>query len=144
LATSTSLLALSLPFALVPYYLLPDGPGLESPAGVFARLPADDGWVNLARVLMCLLALGTCSAWVQRGRDTVLVAMGAEGERRAVRYVGLGVWASVVALGCAGGVVGDIARNVGVLATLAVSWFLPGEPEPFIALASKLDPKLIP
>jgi hypothetical protein len=126
LATSVTLLALSLPFALVPYYLLPeDGP--FSPAGVFARLPAGDGGVNFARVLMCALSLGTCNMWMLRGRDTVLAAMDGGGQR-AGRWVGVAIWCLVVLFACVGGALANTLRLLGILATLAVSWFLPCEP----------------
>lgn len=125
LASSTILLALSLPFALVPYYLLPGLADVTpSPAGVFARLPSHDAWVNVARVLMCALTLATCSVWIMRGRDTILSAMG-EDSPRAGRWVGFALWVVVVIFGCIGGTVADTLRLLGVLATLAVSWFLP-------------------
>lgn len=134
LATSTSILTLSLPLALVPYYLLPSLadliPTTATPttrSGVFARLPGDDGWVNLARVLMCVISLGTCNMWILRGRDTLLSAMGVErGERqRAGRWVGFGIWVVVVTFACIGGMISEKLELLGVMATLAVSWFLP-------------------
>nr|XP_031859917.1 uncharacterized protein CI109_004766 [Kwoniella shandongensis]KAA5526989.1 hypothetical protein CI109_004766 [Kwoniella shandongensis] len=131
---SASILILSLPLALVPYYLLPPldpqalpTPSPTTPSGVFARLPADDGWVNLARILMCCVALGSSNMWILRGRDTILKSMGVErGERqKAGKWVGLGLWVVVVALACLGGWVAEKIELLGVLATIAVGWFLP-------------------
>ena len=122
LVSSGLLLAMALPFALVPYYLLPELPAATptTRAGVFARLP-DDGWVDLARVLQCVVGLGSANAWVIRGRDCI--AGGAEG----MRWVGLGLWVVVVGLACLGGVIADKVETLGVIATLALGWFLPGE-----------------
>lgn len=136
LISSGTILALSLPLALVPYYLLPELNDLvpaatpTTPSGIFAGLPADDAWVNLGRVLMCVISLGTCNMWILRGRDAMLAAMGVErGERqRAGRFVGFGIWLFVVVLACVGGVVVEKLELLGVMATLAVSWFLPGAP----------------
>lgn len=130
------LLGLSLPFALVPYYLLPAPTDVDANAapitpttssGVFSQLPYDDGWVNIARLCMVALALGSSNMWIIRGRDTVLKAMGVEhGERqKAGRWVGLGMWALVVLLAGIGGVVADKIELLGVMATLAVGWLLP-------------------
>ena len=125
---------LSLPFALVPYYLLPDPTSTTTPsaignAGVFAKLPSNDGWVNLARILQCAIALGTCNMWILRCRDCILVSMGVEsGERiKAGRWVGLGLWAFVTALACLGGFVAEKVELLGVLATLGVAWLIPGQ-----------------
>lgn len=122
---------LAIPLALVPYYILP--PITEptatptSSSGVFARLPADDGWVNAARVAMMLVSLGTCAQWLMRARDTMLRAMGVDsGERdKAGKWVGLGIWVIVVLFACIGGIVSEKIELLGVLATIAVSWFLP-------------------
>ncbi|CAD6583533.1 MAG: hypothetical protein TREMPRED_003587 [Tremellales sp. Tagirdzhanova-0007] len=133
LTTSTLILVLSLPLALVPYYLLPSLDDSlpqatpTTPSGVFARLPADDAWVNIARVLMSALALGSCNMWILRARDTVLRAMGVDrGERqKAGRWLGLGIWAAVVSLACIGGWLAEKVELLGVIATLAVGWLLP-------------------
>ena len=100
------------------------------PAGVFARLPADDVWVNVARVLMCTIVLGSSNMWILRGRDTIIRSMGVErGERqKAGRWVGLCLWMVVVLLACLGGRVAEKIEIIGVIATLAVGWFLPCEP----------------
>jgi hypothetical protein len=134
LSTSTIILVLGLPLALVPYYLLPvsltELPStFSNPAGVFEQLPADDGWVNLARVLMCAVALGSCNMWILRGRDSVLKALGVErGERHRIgRFVGLGLWALALTLACIGGIVAEKVEMIGVLATLSVTWVLPCE-----------------
>ncbi|WVQ85530.1 hypothetical protein IAT38_007696 [Cryptococcus sp. DSM 104549] len=129
------ILILSLPLALVPYYLLPPTdpsqvtaiPNPSTPSGVFAHLPADDGWVNLARLLMVALTLGSTNMWILRGRDVVLKAMGVEGGERykAGRWVGFGWWAVVVALACLGGWVADKVELLGVVGVLVVGWFLP-------------------
>ena len=57
----------------------------------------------------------------------MLRAMGVDsGERdKAGKWVGLGIWAIVVICACIGGVFADKVQLLGVLATLAVSWFLP-------------------
>lgn len=135
LIADSIILALSLPFALVPYYLLPPPSSLEdgaqitptSSSGVFSQLPADDGWVNVARLCMVALVLGSSNMWIIRGRDTVLKAMGVEhGERqKAGRWVGLAMWAVVVLFAGIGGVVADKIELVGVMATLAIGWLLP-------------------
>ncbi|KAK8844637.1 hypothetical protein IAR55_006484 [Kwoniella newhampshirensis] len=67
--------------------------------------------------------------WILRGRDTILKTIGVErGERqKAGKWVGLGLWAIVVALACLGGWVAEKIELLGVLATLAVGWFLPCE-----------------
>lgn len=132
LITGIIILALGLPLALVPYYLLPAIESTPSttpttPSGVFAHLPADDGWLNLARALMCIIALGTCNMWILRGRDTILKALGVErGERqKAGRWVGLVIWVVVVTFACIGGIVAEKLELLGVMAVLAISWFLP-------------------
>ncbi|KAK4688254.1 hypothetical protein P7C73_g1853, partial [Tremellales sp. Uapishka_1] len=122
------ILLLSLPFSLVPYYLLPSltddntaAPISSSPSGVFARLPADDGWVNLARVLMAAVVLGTSNMWLLRGRDCLLsVAIDFQGE-----WIGIGLWAVVLSITCLGGWVAEKIEILGLIAVLAVGWFLP-------------------
>ncbi len=98
-----------------------------TPSGVFARLPADDAWVDVARILMCAVVLGSSNMWILRARDTVLRAMGVErGERqKAGKWVGLGLWSIVVLLACVGGWVAEKVELLGVMATLVVGWFLP-------------------
>lgn len=133
--SSGVLLALSLPFALVPYYLLPALPNPLPTAtpttstGVFGRLPADDGWVNLARVLQCIIGLGTSNMWILRCRDSVLGGLGVErGQKMRIgRWVGLGLWVVVVALASIGGWLAEKVELLGVIATLAVGWLLPCE-----------------
>lgn len=120
-ATTLTIVVISLPFALVPYYLLP-------PASTgLAQLPKDDGWTNAARVLMAILVLGSTTSWLLRGRDCVLVALDVDrGERiKAGRWVGLGMWAVVVLFACIGGVVAEKIELMGVMATLAVGWLMP-------------------
>ncbi|ORX34982.1 hypothetical protein BD324DRAFT_582450 [Kockovaella imperatae] len=126
LISSGIVLALTLPFALVPYYLLPyDDNSIDR--SVFSRLPLDDGWVNLARLFQCFLSLGTCNVWILRCRDTVLSTMGVEsGERvKAGRWVGLGLWVIITALACVRGWVGQKIEMIGIILTLGVAWFLP-------------------
>ncbi|BEJ11020.1 hypothetical protein CspHIS471_0104420 [Cutaneotrichosporon sp. HIS471] len=120
-ATTLALVLISLPFALVPYYLLP-----PAPTGL-AQLPDDDGWTNAARVLMAALVLGSTTSWLLRGRDCILTALDVDrGESiKAGRWVGLGMWAAVVAIAALGGVVADKVELLGVMATLAVGWLLP-------------------
>jgi hypothetical protein len=147
LFTSAIILMLSLPLALVPYYLLPAMSGgetvtptiLSAPSGVLAQLPSDDAWLNIARVLMCAVALGSCNMWLLRGRDCVLKAMEVErGERqKAGKWVGLGLWVVVVFLACVGGWVAEKIELLGVMATLAVGWLLPCE-----SLSYLVDPQL--
>lgn len=122
LAAGLILVLLSIPLALVPYYLLPEG------STVFTQLPDDDGWVNFARVLMAAIILGSITMWILRGRDTILAALDVErgAERyKAGRWVGLGMWAVVTALACIGGVIADKIELLGVMATIAVSWLMP-------------------
>ncbi|KLT38999.1 hypothetical protein CC85DRAFT_209668 [Cutaneotrichosporon oleaginosum] len=120
-ATTLALVLISLPFALVPYYLLP-------PASTgLAQLPPDDGWTNAARVLMAALVLGSTTSWLLRGRDCILTALDVDrGESiKAGRWVGLGMWVAVVAIAALGGIVADKVELLGVIATLAVGWLLP-------------------
>lgn len=133
LVASGFILVLSIPLALVPYYLLPPLPNPLptttpiSPAGVLNRLPADDAWLNIARFLMCALVLGSCNTWILRGRDVLLKSLGVErGERqRAGKYVGIGLWVFIVGLSCIGGVFVSKMELLGVLATILVGWVLP-------------------
>jgi hypothetical protein len=134
---SLCVLLLSLPYALVPYYLLPaidstitDQPvpaDLSFSSGVYARLPANDPWINVARVFTVILVLGSSNVWILRGRDTILKAMGVErGERmKAGRWVGFGLWTIVVGCACLGGVVAEKIELLGVIAVMAVGWLLP-------------------
>lgn len=138
LISGTIILILSLPLALVPYYLLPmdttaadKGKGAISnstvPSGVFAHLPADDGWVNLARLLMVTLTLGSTNMWILRGRDVILKTMDVDGGNhyKIGRWVGFGWWVVAVSVACLGGWVADKTELIGVLGVLAVGWFLP-------------------
>ena len=129
------MLALSLPFALVPYNLIApllDTTPTATPtisSGVFGQLPVDDGWVNVARIFQCILGLGTSNMWMLRGRDSILGGLGVErGDRlRVGRWVGLTIWVLVVSLACLGGWVAEKVETLGVIATLAVAWLLPCE-----------------
>lgn len=123
LASGILILVLSLPFALVPYYLLPPAPT------AFDQLPRDDGWTNFARVLMCIIVLASISSWLLRGRDSILVALDVDNtdKYRAGKFVGAGIWAIVVAFACLGGVVANKIEVLGVIATIAIGWFLPCE-----------------
>ncbi|WVO17885.1 hypothetical protein L204_105583 [Cryptococcus depauperatus] len=131
------ILILSLPLSLVPYYLLPlsgdststavPSPNPSISSGVFAYLPANDGWVNVARLSQVTLTLGSVNMWILRGRDAILRAMGVEGDERikAGQWVGIGWWITCVGLACLGGWVVDKIELIGVLSVLAVGWFLP-------------------
>lgn len=122
LAAGIIIIVLALPAALVPYYLLPEGPSS------FSLLPADDGWVNCARVLMAVIVLGSITMWLLRGRDTILAALGVESgaeRNKASRWVGMGMWAIVVGFACIGGAFADKMEILGVIATIAVGWLLP-------------------
>ncbi|KIR56296.1 hypothetical protein I315_01361 [Cryptococcus gattii Ru294] len=140
LISGAIILILSLPLALVPYYLLPmdttgaAGKGKEGAisnttvsSGVFAHLPADDGWVNLARLLMITLTLGSMNMWILRGRDVILKAMNVDsGDHYKIgRWVGVGWWVVAVGIACIGGWLADKVELIGVLGVLAVGWFLP-------------------
>ncbi|WRT63511.1 uncharacterized protein IL334_000416 [Kwoniella shivajii] len=134
LLASSMILILCLPLALVPYYLLPMIENISipissptSPSGVFAKLPADDGWVNISRILMCIVILGSTNMWILRGRDTILSSLGVDqGERqKAGKWVGLVIWVVVVSLACIGGWLAEKIELLGVLAVLAIGWFLP-------------------
>ncbi|WWC57955.1 uncharacterized protein I303_100490 [Kwoniella dejecticola CBS 10117] len=134
LLASSLILILCLPLALVPYYLLPpldtSTPIISSPttpSGVFARLPADDGWVNVSRILMCIVILGSTNMWILRGRDTILSSMGIDqGERlKAGKWVGIVIWLVTVLFACISGWVTEKIELLGVLAVLAIGWFLP-------------------
>lgn len=138
LAAGVLILVLALPFALVPYYLLPPAPT------AFDQLPRDDGWTNFARVLMCLLVLASISSWLVRGRDSVLVALDVDGgdRYRAGKFVGAGIWVVVVAFAALGGVVADKIELLGVIATLAIGWFLPCKCPRSLQLQRYQSPKL--
>ena len=135
LVSSATILVLSLPLALVPYYLLPALPDPlplatpTTPSGVFGRLPEDDGWVNLARILMAAVSLGSINMWILRGRDTILRSLGVGAERgdraRLGKWVGVALWALVVSIACLGGWVSEKVELLGVAATIAVCWVLP-------------------
>jgi hypothetical protein len=124
LAAGMIIVVLSLPAALVPYYLLPEGPS------AFALLPATDGWVNAARVGMAIIVLGSITLWLLRGRDTILAALdvdrGAE-RAKASRWVGALMWTLIVFIACIGGTLSDKIELLGVMATIAVGWLLPCE-----------------
>jgi len=124
LAAGIFLILIALPAALVPYYLLPGGPS------AFALLPADDGWVNTARVFMSIIVLGSITLWLLRGRDTILAALNVENaaeRNKASRWVGVLMWFLIVGLACIGGWVADKIELLGVMATIAVGWLLPCE-----------------
>ncbi|EIW73157.1 hypothetical protein TREMEDRAFT_42213 [Tremella mesenterica DSM 1558] len=132
LISSSLLLLLALPLALVPYYLLPDLPSLPtatptSASGVFARLPSDDAWLNLARILMATLTLGSSNMWILRGRDTILRSLGVErGERlRAGKWVGVTLWFLTVLITSIGGWLAAKVELLGVGMILSVCWLLP-------------------
>ncbi|WVQ64648.1 uncharacterized protein L199_002815 [Kwoniella botswanensis] len=135
LLASSLILILCLPLALVPYYLLPpldqSSPtpisSPTTPSGVFARLPADDGWVNISRILMCVVILGSTNMWILRGRDTILSSMGVDqGERlKAGKWVGIAIWGVVVLVASISGWIAEKIELLGVLSVLAVGWFLP-------------------
>ncbi len=76
---------------------------------------------------MAAVALGSSNMWILRARDTILRAMGVErGERqKAGRWVGFGIWVSVVTLAGIGGRMAEKVELLGVLGTIAVGWFLP-------------------
>ena len=103
-------------------------PTVSQAAGIFTRFPDADLSINVARVFMAAMVLGSCNMWILRGRDTILRSMGVDrGERiRAGKWVGMGMWAFVVLIACLGGWVGDKLEILGVIATIAVSWLLPG------------------
>lgn len=97
------------------------------PSGVFAHLPADDSWVNLARLLMITLTLGSTNMWILRGRDVILKAMNVDsGDHYKIgRWVGVGWWVVAVGIACIGGWLADKIELIGVLGVLTVGWFLP-------------------
>ena len=76
---------------------------------------------------MCAIVLGTSNMWTLQARDTVLRAVGMErGERqKAGKWLGLGLWIVVVFIACIGGRVAEKVELLGLIATLAVGWFLP-------------------
>jgi hypothetical protein len=134
LATSLIVLCLSLPAALVPYYLMSPPTGMDEgviaaprKSGVLARFPDQDLSINVARLFMAAMVLGSCNMWILRGRDTILRSIGVDrGEMiKAGRWVGLGYWAIIVALVCFGGWVSEKLEVLGVIATIAISWLLP-------------------
>jgi len=134
LAASLVVLCLSLPAALVPYYLMSTPTGMVEgviaaprKSGVLARFPDQDLSINVARLFMAAMVLGSCNMWILRGRDTILRSIGVDrGEMiKAGRWVGLGYWAIIVALVCFGGWVSEKLEVLGVIATIAISWLLP-------------------
>jgi hypothetical protein len=134
LAASLIVLSLSLPAALVPYYLMSPPTGMDEgviaaprKSGVLARFPDQDLSINVARLFMAAMVLGSCNMWILRGRDTILRSIGVDrGEMiKAGRWVGLGYWAIIVALVCFGGWVSEKLEVLGVIATIAISWLLP-------------------
>lgn len=134
LAASLVVLCLSLPAALVPYYLMSTPTGMVEgviaaprKSGVLARFPDQDLSINVARLFMAAMVLGSCDMWILRGRDTILRSIGVDrGEMiKAGRWVGLGYWAIIVALVCFGGWVSEKLEVLGVIATIAISWLLP-------------------
>lgn len=96
-------------------------------SGVLARFPDQDLSINVARLFMAAMVLGSCNMWILRGRDTILRSIGVDrGEMiKAGRWVGLGYWAIIVTLVCFGGWVSEKLEVLGVIATIAISWLLP-------------------
>lgn len=137
LAVVATLVVLGLPFALVPYYLLPnnDASSLEwSPvpidrAGIFGALSTEkkDDWLNLARVSMVALLLYSTSSWVNRGREICLKALGVEREGRlkASRWIGIAMWFLIVIFAVAGGWAAGKIEVLGMACVLAVGWLIP-------------------
>jgi len=127
-------LALSLPAALVPYYLMSPPTGIEEgviaapqKSGILARYPDKDLSINVARVFMAAMILGSSNMWILRGRDTILRSIGVDrGEMvKAGKWVGLGFWTIIVAIVCLGGWISEKLEILGVIATIAISWLLP-------------------
>lgn len=134
IASSLFVLVLSLPGALVPYYLFPPPtpndsgmPAVPRASGILTRFPDADLSINVARVFMAAMILGSCNMWILRGRDTILRSMGVDRDERirAGRWVGLALWAFVVSIACLGGWVSEKLELLGVIATIAISWLLP-------------------
>jgi hypothetical protein len=133
--SSSTILVLGLPLALVPYYLLktltPDSvpEALRNSSGVLATLPSSDDWLNLARVSFALVVLGTTNMYLLRGREVMLRAFGAEreGRAKASKYIDVAMWGFVTVFACAGGWLADKIELLGIIAVLAVGWFMPGE-----------------
>jgi hypothetical protein len=96
-------------------------------SGILARFPDGDLSINVARVFMAAMVLGSCNMWILRGRDTILRSMGVDrGEMiKAGRWVGLAFWAVVVGFACLGGWISEKLEILGVIATIAISWLLP-------------------
>jgi hypothetical protein len=127
---------MSLPAALVPYYLMPTPTGMEEgvlatpqKSGVLARYPDNDLSINVARCFMAAMVLGSCNMWILRGRDTILRSIGVDrGEAiKAGKWVGVMFWAFIVSLVCVGGWVSQKLEILGVIATISISWLLPCE-----------------
>jgi hypothetical protein len=99
-------------------------------SGVLARFSDHDLSINVARVFMAAMVLGSCNMWILRGRDTILRSIGVDrGEMiKAGRWVGLGFWAFIVTLVCLGGWVCEKLEILGVISTIAISWLLPCKP----------------
>jgi hypothetical protein len=135
LVSSSTILVLGLPLALVPYYLLktihPDmaPEALANSSGVLAYLPAGDGWLNFARTLFVLVVIGVINNYLQRGREVLLKAVGAEreGRTKASRYIDAALWIFVTLFACIGGWTADKIELIGIIAVIAVGWFMPCE-----------------
>jgi hypothetical protein len=96
-------------------------------SGVLARFPDADLSINVARVFMAAMVLGSCNMWILRGRDTILRSMGVDrGEMiKAGKWVGVVFWGLVVGFTCLGGWISEKLEILGVIATIAISWLLP-------------------
>jgi hypothetical protein len=104
-----------------------EGIPAPSKSGILARFPDNDLSINVARVFMVAMVLGSCNMWILRGRDTILRSMGVDrGEAiKAGRWVGLAFWVIIVGLVCLGGWISEKLEILGVIATIAISWLLP-------------------
>lgn len=96
-------------------------------SGTLARFPDRDLSINVARLFMAAMVLGSCNMWILRGRDTILRSIGVDrGEMvKAGRWVGLGFWVVIVGITCLGGWISEKLEILGVIATIGISWLLP-------------------
>ncbi|KAJ9097655.1 hypothetical protein QFC21_004691 [Naganishia friedmannii] len=152
LSASGILVALCLPFAMVPYYLLAKEPssympslrGIERLAGIFKVIqvgrtePDDsnraieegfktDNWLNFARVCIITLIMHNIVLWISHAKDVSLRTLGIkrEGRAKAQRWLSASFWLIVTGIACIGGRLANRLEWLGAACVLSVGWLLP-------------------